>query len=157
MFNAKNGHLSGLKQLLLISFVLLSIASFGQNSCPKCDIETVKEIRLHRDNLTDEIVFKFLCSFDESCLDYAEYSQASNGTIFDLLDIATDLFIRVLDSDNVNVKQILTKIEDPIDDGIDLQLCYDRVAKLDKSTKYRAEVLAALDLAAERSGLKIRK
>ena len=157
MFNAKNGHLSGLKQLLLISFVLLETASFGQNPCPKCDIETVKEIRLHRHNLTDEIVFKFLCTFDESCIDNAEYSQASNGTIFDLLDIATDLFFRVLDRDNVNVKQILTEIEDPIHDGIDIQMCYDRVTNLDKSRKYRKEVLAALDIASERSNLKIRK
>lgn len=146
-----------MKRLLVLSLFLLPTTSFGQTQCVKCDIGTIVQISTHRDSLTYELIRDFLCSIDQTCKNDAEYSAASNGTIFDLIDIATSSFFHVLEFEDVEVKLILKELENPIHEIIDLQMCYDRVEQMNINQKYRSEVLKAIEIGAIRGGQELKK
>ena len=62
----------------------------------KCDLETIKNLRIHKDSLTDKLMTDFLISIDKSCQNNVEWSEASNWTLFRLADFETKRFINLL-------------------------------------------------------------
>ena len=146
-----------MKKFFTITFIFTSTFLVGQTSCQKCNISIAGEIQKNKEEATSNMVLYFLCSFDEACKNNVEFSEISNETVFYLLNTKPKLFLKTLDNSSVDTELILEAIENPINDAIDLQVCYNRIAEQNKSMKHRAKVLDALTKAASKLNRDIKK
>ena len=71
-----------MKVLFSILTLFTFLTASADKNCKSCDIEKVKIVNDHLDSLTFQIVKDFLCTFDKSCINNAEYSEWSNETLF---------------------------------------------------------------------------
>ena len=145
-----------MKYCFTILTLLIVQTVFGQNPCEKCDIEKVKIVNENLDRLTDQMVREFLCTFDNSCNDNAEYSEYSNETFFAVLEKNATLFFQVITKDKLDNKVFLKEIESPVNDSIDLQTIYDKIKLIPGKTNLKNQYLNALILAAEKGGQKLK-
>jgi hypothetical protein len=144
--------------ILFLKFTLLflTIASID-NPCLKCDIDKVKAVQASIDSLTFKIVKDFLCTFDSTCINDAEYSESSNGTLFTILEYNPTLFFQVISEEKLDNELFLKVIKNPIHDLIDLQKVYNKIklAKMSQNLKYN--YLEAVEEVASKIKLKIQK
>jgi len=136
-------------KLFLFGLTLLTFTTAScQSTCDKCDLAKVKAINEQIDNLTPSLIRNFLCTFDKSCSNNAEFSSWSNETLFKVLDKAPKVFFQVITDKDINTDILLKEIENPIDDLINLQLLYDKLktttAPADIKTKYLKSLEVAL-------------
>src|ERR1041385_1578815 len=118
-----------MKAILTLLTLFLCITVYADNACKKCDIEKVKMVQAHLDSLTFTIISDFLCTFGKSCINDAEFSASSNGTLFTVLEYAPTLFFRVLAKSKFDNDLLLKEVESPINDLIDLQKIYNKVKR----------------------------
>ncbi len=123
-----------------------------------CDIEVIKEIRRNLDKVNSEMLVKFLKSFQETCNNNAEFSQAANWNLFYFLSEHTDLTLKVIaetQSDNeVDTDWIISQFESPVSDDIDIKTIYGKV-KNRKLSETSERILSSLELAAKKGNLKL--
>jgi len=100
---------------------------------------------------------EFLCTFDNSCKNNAEYSEYSNETLFAVLEKAPNLFFQVMATGQIDNKIILKEIENPISDLINLQNIYNETKLATAKTELKTIYLNALIIAAEKGGQKLKK
>ena len=103
----------------------------------RCDIDIVLETDENMANLSDNLIYLFLYSFDESCNNNAEFIEYSNEVLFKLLihypeEIATNII-----KEDINQKIILNELSSPINDGINVNEVIKSVKKsnIDKIMK----------------------
>lgn len=144
---------------LQVNFVETNLEEIKNNdrSCQKCDLETLKTLNEHLDNLTFKIISDFVCTFDLTCKNNIEYSEWSNELLFKVLDKSPKLLFEVLGSQQYRNKEIvINEVKSPVLE-IDFQNLYDKVKIAPGVTVIRAEFLTAIITAAEKSGQKIIK
>ncbi len=146
-----------MKYLFTILTVLVVQTVFAVKPCDKCDLEKVRIVNQHLDSLTYQMLTEFLCTFDNSCKNNVEYSEFSNETLFSVLEKAPNLFFQVMATRQIDNKIILKEIENPINDLINLQTVYDKTKIATTKTELKTKYLNALILAANKSGLKLKK
>ena len=146
-----------MRYLLAILTFLTVNAVFATRPCIKCDLEKVRIVNQHLDSLTDQMVGEFLCTFNNSCITNVEYSELSNETLFAVLDKAPTLFFQVLTNGQIDDRFILSEIENPVNDVINLQAVYDRIRFSEANTELKTKYLNALLSAAEKRGQALRK
>jgi hypothetical protein len=146
-----------MKRLVTILSIFIFCICFGTKPCTKCDLEKVRIVGENINKLTYNILSDFLCTVDTSCINNAEFSEASNGTLFSVLEKYPDLFFQVVSKGNVNITFILKEIESPVDDLIDLQGIYDKIKLVPDNTELKTKCLNSLIIAAEKGGLKLKK
>ena len=124
----------------------------------KCDLETIKNLRIHKDSLTDKLMTDFLFSIDNSCKNNVEWSEASNWTLFWLADIETKRFIDLLKSNQneLNIQLIVEEFKQPVNDGIDLIGIYKKIEKLNDKSELVIKILDSIKSAAKGLGLEIK-
>jgi len=137
--------------------LLAMLTAFGNDVCQKCDISKVKLIHENIDSLTLEIVEDFLCTLDRSCINNVEFSEWSNETIFTILINAPALFFQVMDKGKINSVLILSEIETPIHDLIDLQKVYNNVKAVSTETELKNNVLKSVIKAASNINEEIKR
>jgi hypothetical protein len=128
--------------------------AFGQ----KCDIETIKNLRIHKDSLTNNLITDFLFSIDRTCSNNVEWSEASNWTLFWLADIETERFIKLLKSNQqkFDTQLIISEFKQPINDRIDLVRIYNKIFNLNDKDDLTLKILDSIKLAAKKSGIEIK-
>ena len=145
-----------MKGFFTVLTLLTFLAAWTDKNCEKCDLEKVKIVNEHLDSLTFQMVSDFLCTFDKSCFNNAEYSEWSNETLFNVLDKAPGIFFQVVIKGQVDSKILLNQIENPINE-IDFQIIYDKIKETKVPTDIKTEYLNALISAANYRGQKIEK
>lgn len=127
------------------------------NAHRKCDAKMVKAVNDHLSNLSYNSVKDFLYSFDNSCNCIADYHEYANETLYKVLTITPTIFLQVIECEKVNQQHLLNEVENPVNDGIDLQKAYNSVkaASARKSTKM--QFLNAISLAASKGGQTLSK
>lgn len=142
-----------LKVLALAFGLTLSLNIYCQVTVndTKCDLETIKNLRIHKDSITDKLVMDFLFSMDKSCHNNVEWIEASNWTLYWLADIVTQRFIRLLKSnhDKIDIQFIIDEFKQPVDDGIDLIGIHKKIADLNDNDEIIKKILAAIKSAAK--------
>lgn len=145
-----------MRKVFLIGFfiVLTNMIAFGQ----KCDIETIKNLRIHKDSLTNNLITDFLFSIDRTCSNNVEWSEASNWTLFWLADIETERFIKLLKSNQqkFDTQLIISEFKQPINDRIDLVRIYNKIFNLNDKDDLTLKILDSIKLAAKKSGIEIK-
>ncbi|MFZ4398570.1 MAG: hypothetical protein ACOYO1_00940 [Bacteroidales bacterium] len=132
--------------IFILSFSLLSV--FAQNSCKKCNIEKVKDADIHLADLSYQIIFDFLCTFDTICQNYSEFYEYSNEILFKVLDKNPSLFIKAIRTEQLNKKIILSVLQDPLTD-FKIQPIYDKVKALKTDQQLKTEFLNSLIIASQ--------
>jgi hypothetical protein len=125
--------------------------------CTKCDIEKVKLVNDRLDSLSLQLISDFLCTFDSSCASNVEYSEWSNETLFKVMQKAPTLFFQVIEREFLNSNLLLQEIRSPINDGIDLQLTYDRLKRGKAKVEIKAKYLEALKVAAKKENIELKE
>ena len=146
-----------IKYIILTIGLLINLVAFGQietNENFKCNIETIKELRINKDNISEKLIHNFLLSMDESCKNNVEFSQAANGTLFWLADIETKLFLETLkeNQDDFAMNWIIFQFRQPISDRIDLEAIYKKIQALNYS--YR-QILVSIKEAGKGLGIEM--
>lgn len=117
-----------------------------------CDIEVIKDIRRNPEKVNSEMILKFLKSFQESCKNNAEYSQAANWNLFYFLNEYTDMTMQLIENTQsdteVDTDWIILQFKMPVNDGIDIKTIYEKV-KNRKQTEISERILSNLKLAAK--------
>ena len=129
--------------------------TFGQIYYEKCNVDTVLKIQKSGENIETDLILKFLCSIDEVCSNSVEFSELSNETLFNLIMLVPNKFLKVLNYKDVNSNHILSILKSPIHDNIDLQKCYDNISSLDNSIPLRKEVLNSIDAASKKLNVQL--
>lgn len=126
------------------------------NICDKCDIDKLKPVNEHLDDLTYNILKEFLCTFDTSCAKNVEYSEWSNELLFKVLDKSPSIFFEVIAKEQVNNEIILNEIKSPLLD-INLQNIYDKIKSTSGQTDVKAKYLNAIIISSEKGGQQIKR
>jgi len=145
-----------MKAFFSILTLFLFLTASADKNCKSCDIEKVKIVNEHLDSLTFQIVKDFLCTFDKSCINNAEYSEWSNETLFAVIDKEPSLFFQVVATGQVDNKLLLREIENPVNDK-NIQVIYDKIKGTTESGDLKTEYLNALMSAAKKGGQKLKK
>ena len=144
-----------MRKVILISacIVLTNMIGFGQ----KCDIETIKNLRIHKDSLTNNLITDFLFSIDKTCSNNVEWSEASNWTLFWLADIDTERFIHLIktNQDKIDTQFVIAEFKQPINDGIDLVGIHKKIGGLNDNSVLVIKILDSIKAAAKGLGIEI--
>ncbi len=152
---------TNIKYRMILIFLTLIINSniYSQkvtDNCIKCDLKTIKNLRIHKDSLTDKLMADFLFSIDKSCQNNVEWSEASNWTLFWLADIETKRFIDLLknNQNDLDIQLIIEEFKQPVNDGIDLKGIYEKIEKLNDKSELIIKILDSIKSAEKRLEIK---
>lgn len=143
-----------MKAILTILAILSFSISYANKNCNKCDLEKVKIVNEHIDSLTFEIVSDFICTYNDSCKNNAEFSEWFNETLFKILDKSPNLFISVIIKEQLDYCFLLEEVENPILD-FDFQEIYNKLKLVPTSNNIKSKFLVALKTGAKKNGQKI--
>lgn len=115
----------------------------------KCNFKTIEDLKANQSSLPSGLILEFLMAMDSLCRNNAEWSEASNETLFWLADIHTKNFIDCLkvNQSKINIGLILEEFKQPIHDNIDLKGIYSKLQGLNDNDKIVKDILTSLKLA----------
>ncbi|MBE0663994.1 MAG: hypothetical protein IH597_16175 [Bacteroidales bacterium] len=125
---------------MILLTISLYVNSYGQQTDSlKCNISIVLDASESGDKISENLLLKFLETFGLDCRNNAEFSEFSNGTLYKVIQINPQKFIKILNDNlsKVDFNEILFNLENPVNDLIDLDLTINKIAdvKIDKSIK----------------------
>jgi hypothetical protein len=139
--------------LSFISFLCQSQTRPNIDSCIKCDIHRIYEINKNIHDLNDQKIKTFLCTFDSTCTNNAEFKEFSNEVLFNVVKIYPSLTLRILSMNisTIDLNTICNELENPIGDDININNIYNRVKELKCNTQIKNRVLNSLERAIQKS------
>lgn len=135
----------------------LLIAQFNyavaqKTSCAKCDIEILAAVNRDMAMLSFKQVLALFCTMDNSCAENVEFSEFSGELIFQVFNHKPEFSLRALEkSSNSSADAVIKRLENPINDILDLNLIYSKVSSIAAHKKSKKRVLEALQLALNKS------
>lgn len=115
----------------------------------KCNFTTIDNLKANQNSLSSGLILEFLIAMDSSCRNNAEWSEASNETLFWLAGNHTRIFIQCLkiNQSKIDIGILLEEFKQPIHDNIDLKGIYSKLQSLNDNDKIVKDILASLGLA----------
>lgn len=133
----------------LIAFAL-PLSAFADGGCTGA----LKQTETKVGNLSTNGLSVFFRSFNKGCLKSVEFSEWSNELLFAVLAKQPVEFLGALEKqDEEKVKAILSKLESPINDGIDVGEIHATVKSAKTTSKMKQRILQALQVAGNKSGM----
>jgi len=129
-----------MQKTILIPLLFLCIGAIAQ--CKICSIETILKISDHLDSITIWMVDDFLCTFNDSCLNNAEFTEFWNETLFIILLHKPEVLITSIQNHPEKERSILKEISNPVNDGIDLEAITQKLSNLPESQMQKTVLLA---------------
>ena len=99
------------------------------------------------ENISEDLMFRFLQTFGSECKNNVEFSEFSNETLFKVIQKQPELFGETLDKNKSDIEfdSILFELENPLHDLIDLDLTKERISELEINKETKEKLLKALD------------
>jgi hypothetical protein len=105
----------------------------------KCNITIVVEAFQNKDQVSDELMLRFLKTFGKDCKNNVEFSQFSNEMLYKVIQKNPEIFAKTLKNNlnQIDFDEIIFNLKNPLHDLIDLDLTINRIAEtqVDKSIK----------------------
>lgn len=135
-----------MKSLIVFSFVLTSNLALSQGK--KCDIDVLSRTHASINKLTPNDIRIFLSVFDSSCSSNVEFSEFSNELLFNVLDKYTKEVLLILEKgySGIQLRSVLSELESPLTDAIDLNNLIQKVEKVKASQQIKKQVIDALQV-----------
>jgi hypothetical protein len=140
---------------IALTFLLLKASADGP--CKKCDIEKVALVNDSIERLTPHLINGFLCTFDRTCDNSAEFSEWSNETLFLVILKEPNLFLEAISNNKFDNESIIAAIENPIHDLFDLQRTYDSIKTSKIKSGLKDRYLNAIFIAGQKDGQKLKR
>jgi len=113
----------------------------------KCDSRIVLETEENLDNISDDLIYLFLYTFDEECSNNAEFGEFSNEVLFQLIEKYPEKVAKNLTNEEINKEVILEELSSPINDIVDVKGLYKIVEEANIDDKLKSEILRSLKTA----------
>ena len=127
-----------------ISLIILNGFAWGQTNFDtlRCNRNALLEFYNNLDSLSYQTADKFLLTFDESCVNNAEYSEWSNELLYKFLENNPSMLIEILLKEKPFKRNYIYKnLTQPIHDGVDLKMIYSRVEKVNMNNEVTMNIL----------------
>ena len=116
--------------------------------------ETLKQVQAKSGKLSANEIGMFFKALNPSCLKSVEFSEWSNELLFSVLGKQPREFIETLEKqDEVRAKAILSELESPVNDGIDINTIYVSAKSAKTTSKLKQKIIDALKVAGSKSGM----
>ena len=116
--------------------------------------DTLKQVQAKVGKLSANEIGTFFKAFNPSCLKSVEFSEWSNELLFSVLGKQPREFIEMLEKkDEARVKAILSALESPVNDGIDINSIYVSAKSAKTTSKMKQKIIDALKVAGSKSGM----
>ncbi|TKG91608.1 hypothetical protein EYV94_21525 [Puteibacter caeruleilacunae] len=86
----------------------------------RCDIDIVLETEENINNISDELIYLFLYTFDENCKNNIEFGEYSNEVLFKLLEQHPKRVVENITKEGINLDVILNELANPISDVVNV-------------------------------------
>ncbi len=133
------------------------IFSFAMSNAVLADVncnKTLKQVEAKTGKLSANEIGIFFKAFNPSCLKSVEFSEWSNELLFSVLGKQSHDFIEVLEKqDEVLTNTILSKLESPVNDSIDINSMYISAKSAKTTSKMKQKIINALKVAGSKSGM----
>lgn len=138
--------------ILTLTFFLFLVNVNSQNdekTSLKCNIEIVVEINENIENISENLMLRFLKTFGEECKNNVEFSEFSNETLFKVIQNEPGLFCKVIEKNNnqIDFGLIVSELKNPINDLIDLELTIKKIADTKTSHSLKSQLILAINSA----------
>jgi hypothetical protein len=134
--------------ILTFVFCLFFFNSIAQsNRISKCDISIVLETSDGMDNLSEDLVLRFLQTFGKECKNNAEFSEFSNDILFKVIQQNAEMFCNTLESNEkqIELNEIIENLKNPINDSIDLELSINNIANTKVKPETKSKLIIAIN------------
>jgi hypothetical protein len=93
----------------------LASYEINKRECEKCDEQKVLAVSQNMDGLNYQLIYDFLCTFDESCSRNVEYSEFSNEVLYKVLAKHPKAIVELIsDGSKLNSEYIYKQISSPL-------------------------------------------
>jgi hypothetical protein len=139
-----------LKNILTLTFCLVYLNVNSQDNGKaslKCNSETIIETIEGINNISEDLMLRFLNSFIEECKHNVEFSEFWNETLFKVIQNEPELFCKVLEKNNaqIDIGSIVSELKSPLHDLIDLELTINKIADTKCNTTLKSQMILALN------------
>jgi len=144
------------KSLLKQFYLLFLICTFPltAHSIQECNLKPI-ETKVGR--LSIKEMSTFFNSFNRKCLQSSEFSEWSNELLFSSLEKQPQIFIEVLEKqDEALTKIILSTLESPVNDGIDIKTIHALVKATKINSRIKPRIIQALRVAGDNLGMELK-
>ena len=127
--------------------MLLAPQAMRGQEVKKCDSIILKTTSDSLDQLSPTLVLNFLSTFNQSCVNNAEFSEWSNELLFTLLNQNTEMVLLVIQEKgkDIDKKSILKEMESQTLDKVDIPKLIEKVKKVKLSKELKDEVISRLN------------
>jgi len=141
-----------LKNILTLTFCLVYLNVNSQDNGKaslKCNSETIIETIEGINNISEDLMLRFLNSFIEECKHNVEFSEFWNETLFKVIQNEPELFCKVLEKNNaqIDIGSMVSELKSPLHDLIDLELTINKIADTKCNTTLKSQMILALNSA----------
>jgi hypothetical protein len=135
-----------------LNFLLFNLNVNSQNNektSLKCNTEIVLETYKNIDNISEDLMLRFLKTFGVECKNNVEFSEFSNETLFKVIQNEPELFIKVIEKnqDQIDFGIIVSELKSPLHDLIDLELTINKIADTKTSPSLKSQMILAINSA----------
>jgi hypothetical protein len=104
---------------------------------------------IHRQNISEDLMLRFLRTFGPECKNNVEFSEFSNETLFNAIQNEPGPFCKILENDQnlVDLETILAELKSPLHDLIDLELTIIEIADTKASATLKSQLILAINSA----------
>lgn len=146
-----------MKHPILISFLTLTFFLFNLNvnsqnrekTSSKCDTEIILETHENIDNISEDLMLRFLKTFGKECKNNVEFCEFSNETLFKVIQREPELFCKVIEKnkDQIDFGIIVSELKSPLHDLIDLELTINKIADTKINPSLKSQMILAINSA----------
>ncbi len=138
--------------ILTLTFFLFFVNVNSQNNektSLKCNIEIVLETNENIENISEDLMLRFLRTFGTECKNNVEFSEFSNETLFKVIQIKPELFCKVLENNKnqIDLEIIISELKSPLHDLIDLELSIEKIANTKTNKSLKSKLIFAINSA----------
>lgn len=138
--------------ILTLTFFLFILNVNSQNNektSLKCNTEIVLGTHENIDNISEDLMLRFLKTFGEECKNNVEFSEFSNETLFKVIQNEPELFCKVIEKNNgqIDFGKIVSELKSPLHDLIDLELTIEKIADTKSSPTLKSQMILAINSA----------
>ncbi|MFT5337517.1 MAG: hypothetical protein ACI9YL_001521 [Luteibaculaceae bacterium] len=146
----KNTFLKRIWTLIILGISLHGSSQDNEKSRVKCNFEIILaalEATEAQKPFSEELMLSFLRTFGIECNGNVEFGEFSNETLFKIIQNEPDLFCKVLENkfDQIDLGIILSELENPIHDLIDLGVAIDKIANSKISSSFKSQLILAIN------------
>ncbi len=125
------------------------ISQNNEQTLLKCNTKIILEAYENIDNISEDLMLRFLTTFGKECKNNVEFGEFSNETLFKVIQNEAELFCKVIEAnkEKLDTDIIISELESPLHDLIDLELTINEIADTKTNYSLKSKMILAINSA----------